>query len=580
MNRGGSHSVSGGEPANPEATQWEHLRELLIAPEQRQLTEVLERLDDPVRRAEELSQSLPDAITIAASQDDRMARALQPTIDTALKRSAATNPKAIADAIFPALGPAIRKAISAALMGMIQSLNHLLNQSFSIRGLKWRLEAMRTKKSFAEVVLLHTLVYRVEQIFLIQRHSGILLQHASAGSSDSKDPDLVSGMFTAIQEFVKDAFDTKTGEMLDTLRMDGDHSVWIEQGPQAVLAIVIRGIPPVELRTRFRELLDRIHQLFGPKLAHFKSQISALAMIKPELEDALIFQAREHTLRLSPLLWLLMVFLLAAGGVWSWRAFNAQRQWAALQDRLLHERGIVLTTAWEKSGRYFIAGLRDPLARSVASIVAESRMDPNRIQSQWQPYYALDAVTVLERARRILIPPPTVHLAFASGRLEARGRAPHPWIDLLRARAGAIPGIEALDDSGLEDEQMEALRSAVADLHRQAIYFEPGQWQLDPDQSEALSRVSKIIARIQHLEQTLGLAVRVTIIGRTDPSGHEAYNLQLSQKRAQSVMDYLIQNNIEPSRLQTVGKIAVDSLQKEADENFRSVTFTASIGAE
>jgi outer membrane protein OmpA-like peptidoglycan-associated protein len=580
MNRGGSHSVPVGKSAEPDTNQWEHLRELLIAPEQRQLAEVRERLDDPVRRAEELGRSLPDAIAIAASRDDRMARALQPTVDAALKRSAAANPKAIADAIFPALGPAIRKAISAALMGMMQSLNHLLNQSFSIKGLQWRIEAIRTGKSFAEVILLHTLVFRVEQIFLIHRHSGLLLQYASAGTSDSKDPDLVSGMFTAIQEFVKDAFDTKTGEMLDTLRMDGDHSVWIEQGPLAVLAIVIRGIPPVELRTRFRELLDRIHQLFGPQLANFNSEISAFAMIKPDLEDALVYQARKPTQRFSPLFWLLMALLLAAGGVWSWRAFNTQRQWDALVDRLTHEPGIVVTSTWKKGGRFFIAGLRDPLARNIASIIAEYPINPDRIQSHWQPFFALDDAIILERARHILHPPPTVRLAFANGRLAAIGRAPHQWVDQFRLQAGTIPGIEALDHSSLEDEQMAALRSAVTDLLRQAIYFEPGQWRLQPDQGDALSRVLKTLARIQHLEQPLEVAVSVTIIGRTDPTGQDAANLKLSQKRAQSVMNYLVQNNIAPGHLRAMGQITPDSPQKEADENFRCVLFKASIGAE
>jgi hypothetical protein len=266
MQRSGSHRPQGEHPEGRDLTGYQELRELLTGPEQRQLAEILKRLNDPVRRAEELGQALPDAIAMATARDNRIARALQPTIDTALKVSAHKNPKAIADAIFPALGPAIRKAISAALAGMVQSFNHILNQSLSWQGLKWRLEALRTRKSFAEVALLHTLVYRVEQIFLIHRHSGLLLQHAVAENIASKDPDLVSGMLTAIQDFVKDSFDTKTGEMLDTLRMDGDHSVWIEHGPEAVLAAVIRGMPPVELRSRFRDLLERLHQLYGDRL--------------------------------------------------------------------------------------------------------------------------------------------------------------------------------------------------------------------------------------------------------------------------------------------------------------------------
>ena len=43
--------------------------------------------------------------------------------------------------------------------------------------------------TFAEVVLLNTLLYRVEQVFLIDRDSGILLQHVKAGTVAVQDAD-------------------------------------------------------------------------------------------------------------------------------------------------------------------------------------------------------------------------------------------------------------------------------------------------------------------------------------------------------------------------------------------------------
>ena len=63
---------------------------------------------------------------------------------------------------------------------MLESLNTTLEHSLSWRSLRWRLDARRTGKSFAEIVLLNTLVYRVEQVFLIHRPSGLLLQHLTA----------------------------------------------------------------------------------------------------------------------------------------------------------------------------------------------------------------------------------------------------------------------------------------------------------------------------------------------------------------------------------------------------------------
>jgi outer membrane protein OmpA-like peptidoglycan-associated protein len=584
MKRGGSERIRDEDATEREAAQWEDLRELLIAPEKRQLEQVLDRLDNPVRRAEDLSHSLPDAITIGISRDERIAEALEPTIDAALKRSARKDPKALADAIFPALGPAIRKAISAALMGMIQSLNHLLNQSFSFKGLKWRIEALRAGKPFAEVVLLHTLVYRVEQILLIHRQSGILLQHVGDAQVEKKDPDLVSGMLTAIQEFVRDSFDAETGEVLDTLRMDGDHSVWIEQGAHAIIAAVIRGVPPLTLRKGFQDLLDHIHLLCGDQLSDFQGQTAPFALIRPDLEEALTFQARQTATPGFLVIGLTAVAVLVGVALWSWHAFVVHRQWTTLVARLRAQRGIVVTLAEKQGGHYLIAGLKDPLAGNVAAIIAKSHLDPASIQTRWQPYYALDASSILRRARLILKPPPEVALEFSGGTLKISGKVSHHWVRWFRQRAVNLPGVERVDDAELQDTEMNALRTAVGDLNRETIFFKLGQWWIDKSQASVLASVVGILARIQALDRSMGAVTRIIIIGKTDPLGRWAFNLQLSEHRARMVMNYLIQHHIDPARLQAVGAPSPapeNTFQPgTTNEAFRNVTFKAAMGTE
>src|SRR3546814_12598918 len=45
-----------------------------------------------------------------------------------------------------------------------------------------------------------------------------------------------------------------------------------------------------------------------------------------------------------------------------------------------------------------------------------------------------------------------------------------------------------------------------------------------------------------------------TVIGHTDGVGSASYNQRLSQRRARSVRDYLVQHGVDAGRLQTVGK--------------------------
>src|ERR1700720_3433806 len=168
----------------------DELRHLIVAPEQEGLQEIRERLDSKERRAEDVSSVVAEAIQMRRKQGDNqaLAEALAPTIQETLRESVRKDPQVLADALFPVMGPAIRKSITETLRGMLESFNTALEHSLSWQGLKWRLEAFRTGKSFSEVVLMHSLLFRVEQVFLIHRETGLLLSHVVAPTVATQDP--------------------------------------------------------------------------------------------------------------------------------------------------------------------------------------------------------------------------------------------------------------------------------------------------------------------------------------------------------------------------------------------------------
>lgn len=262
------------------------LRALLLRPEQVKIEDLDRRLSSPETLAEQVSSVLPRAIVIRGSPDDKLALALRLSIESAIRTSIRSNPRFFADILYPVMGPAIRKSIAEALRAMLESFNSSLETTFSWRSLKWRLEAIRTGRSFAEVVLLHTLVYRVEQLYLLHRESGLVLRHLSAEGAVAQDPDLVSGMLTAIQDFVHDSFGG--GEnALETFRV-GELGVWIEQGPSTVLAAVVRGNPPAELNALLRTQLELIELQFDRELADFHGDPAPFPRADVLLEPCLI----------------------------------------------------------------------------------------------------------------------------------------------------------------------------------------------------------------------------------------------------------------------------------------------------
>lgn len=504
------------------------LRSLLLGPAEAQLAEVHERLLDPQRQVEEVSRVLPDAIAVRSRQDDDLSTALAPTVSAALEYSVRRNPQPLADAIFPIMGPAIRKAIAAALSGMAQSFNQTLAHSMSARGLAWRWEALRTGRPFSEVVLLHTLLFRVEQVFLIHRETGLLLRHVSAANADVQDADMVSGMLTAIQDFVRDSFTTQQGEQLETLQV-GELTVWIEQGPQAILAGVIRGNAPQQLREVFLETVEKIHLQYGTALKKFSGDATRFVGTQTLLEDCLQsdFDVEQQKVKagrkLTPLKVILSVVLLALV-VWGFFWLRDRRRWDAYVDKLRTEPGIVVTDTGKQGGKYFVSGLRDPLSRDPAIIIQDTGLDAQSVTERWQPFQALTPDFVLARARKSLEPPSSVRLQLNDSVLEAEGFASHQWVLETRRTARLLPGVSQFREEKLFD--LERIENPL-------LMFDVNQSQIRADQQ---AKLNELVADITHLRQ-LAREKKITleITGHADGSGTETQNSTLSQGRAETV---------------------------------------------
>lgn len=580
------------------ADEMGELRRLLLEPEQVQINNVLERLNNPRVRAREISRSLTEAIRLRTAQDESLTEALSPTVVTAFHSSVKKDPRPIAEAISPLMGPAIRRAIAIALSGFVQSLDQALKHSLSWQGLKWRIEALRTGKSFAEVVVYHTLVYRVEQVFLIHKQTGLLLQHVAADATVTQDADIVSGMLTAIQvaigNFARDSFGPDQEEQIDTLDL-GDREVWIEPGPHAVLAVVLRGQAPETLRSDFfAPALEAIHIEQREAFDSFSGDTEPFESSRRHLEECLQSQYQGRTepsqFKVPAYLWLLLAAIVIALGVWGFFAVRAERRWNAYLERLKREPGIVIAETGKQSGKRFIAGLRDPLAADPAAILRnETPIDPTSVSAHWEAYQALDPKFVLARAKKILETPATVELKFDNGVLAAGGLASHEWIVEARRMARALPGVITFDDQNLIDEDLKEPDTLRQRIEQQVIRFTSGSVQIAPGQNQELQALISDVQKLLVAAPAAGRTARIEIIGHTDTEGDENANQWLSQQRAAKILSMLLskqtsKNSLPGSLSTSLVATGVGSTQpvraetSEADKQFnRSVSFNVSL---
>jgi hypothetical protein len=225
----------------------EEIQRVLLVEERRRLDKLEDRLKNSVVDAPLVANVLPDAIRQCTKQDQHLEKSLAPIIGKTFDLAIKDLSQDIAGVFYPVMGPAIRKAVAAALQDAVQFMNRTLDHSLSWRGMTWRWEAWRTGKSFADVVMSHTLQYRVERVFLFFREDGVHLgevNHPSIRPFEHKD--LASSMFSAIQttmqKFAHDEFQASEHAPLKAIEIDDDLTVLIEQGPKASLAAVVRTI--------------------------------------------------------------------------------------------------------------------------------------------------------------------------------------------------------------------------------------------------------------------------------------------------------------------------------------------------
>jgi hypothetical protein len=122
--------------------------------------------------------------------------------------------------------------------------------------------------------------YTIEEVFLVD-NAGVLLVHLSQWESKAIDAKLVSGMLTAVQEFVKDSFRGVDNE--SQIRMDegtlgkleyGDFQIVIERGSYTFLSAVISGNDNNRLRKRMKDTIDEFETKYSEVLANWDGDMA------------------------------------------------------------------------------------------------------------------------------------------------------------------------------------------------------------------------------------------------------------------------------------------------------------------
>jgi len=591
------------------------LRELLLAEERHDITalrEEIEKLEQTVdeRTGKSLVDSLREQSGAGEENFESYVAALQSGTESAIERSVRTNKTRLAAALFPIMGPAIRSYVTELFRSMAEDLNRTLQNATSVERIRWRFQARMTGVPFSEYVALRTANFRVEELYLMEKQTGLLIQHLTADPDHEalKDPDLMSGMLTAIRSFTRDVFaedNDGDGEPDDDEELNrftfGGRQVLIEGAPTMILAAVVRGNPPTMVRDKMRVVLEALHQGSGDLPNADEGQLAE----REDLLSSAMLEAHAPVAESSGggmwRAWLFLGILGACLAAWlGYRIWDGKR-WQAFADDLRERPGIEVLEA----DRHRVVGLRDPMAADPLGLAP----DRDKAELTFVPYHSLEPEFVerREQLRADELAELRTQSAEAlnsavsmgenvAGALEklttaldetdrkladAEAIRRQQVLDLLTSRYAHVEGLEwqfgdegiavaggvhepfysqmvdqlatvgslgGVDTSGLENLSKVTLQGVIDELGRSLILYESGTLNLLAE-SASVAKLKTAIAKLDEIAAAEGRSYRLTVLSHPLIGANREANTVIEQQRADDLRRRLVEAGIAADRL-------------------------------
>jgi hemerythrin len=231
---------------------FDKLREILLEKdweERDQLAQKLEDLDDQINsrnRLEEKIQPILDDERI--NLRNKFPELFGPQITESISKQIRESQDEVVEVLYPILGRMIKKYVASEIEKLSEKIDQQMKLAFSWEGWKARIKAWISGTPQKDMMISKLIEPKIEEIYVIERNSGMLL--GSFSKNASLDRDMVAGMLTAIKAFVEDAF---TGETQELSNIDYDNfKITIKNFKSFFVAVVTSG----GMNAQFRDKLD------------------------------------------------------------------------------------------------------------------------------------------------------------------------------------------------------------------------------------------------------------------------------------------------------------------------------------
>ncbi len=589
------------------------LKTLLLKDELQLLDTIKQKVLSQEQFTQEVSQVLSRAIKRAHKEDKGFENALSAPIQEGVSRAFSDNKQSIIDGLLPIMGQLIRKTVANSIKQFVADINRILELGFSTKALKWRWQAIKTGKSFAEIVFQKTIRYQVNEIFLINQENGLLIEHVGTGNM-LKDNNAISAMLSVIQEFIGDSLQSPD-DHLQSAEM-GENLLFFAHGPKSFLVFVVKGSPAERFKIKAQELVENIHAEFSDALIdeqHYRNNLD----LQNYLQDELVTKSISDTpKKINWIPWIVGILAIIVALIYVSIERNNEYQQVATTASSID--GLYVQSVTRKNGKFIIKGLIDPLA-NITSLQHEN------VVLDTKPYVSLDKTIIKQRLELIAAYFPIVHVKTDKQTLNIEGNISADSYSIFMTRLNSLIGIEHINNHLVVDnspaitafvqsysttdkqlkyvishnhvslagtltykKHQDFIQKLIAQFpettfdNKHVTFSDNSQLLIDKINATVINmplleknntkQASLLEQTTDHLQQLLQRKVSfmLTIVGQSDCYGTLSDNH--SKKRAEIIMSTLVQSAINPAFMSTKIK-SCDRFDRTLNDAQKKVTF-------
>ena len=168
----------------------------------------------------------------------------------------------IVETIYPVMGQVIRKYVEHQFQAFRESIEERIREAGRKLSFWERFTRKNTDISDAHRLIGELNRLRIVEIYLVERHSGLVIAHAA--EEQNLDADAIAGMLTAIKSFVEDAF-KRDNEQLDYIQY-ANYKIVVENYRSYYIAAMVEG--NVTMLDRMK-LLEQLNQFIVKEYVQF-----------------------------------------------------------------------------------------------------------------------------------------------------------------------------------------------------------------------------------------------------------------------------------------------------------------------